>query len=293
MTRHHTLDSLSGSTVLITGAAMGMGRLYAHLAARDQAAAIVLWDLQGERLQEVAEELRALGSQAVHTEVVDVSDLAAIESASAAVREAVGTPDILINNAGVVRGAYFWEHDQHRDVAGTMAINALAPMHITREFLPEMIAGGRPSRIVNIASAAGLLANPRMSVYASSKWAVVGWSDSLRLELEQAGHHHIAVTTFCPSYITTGMFEGARGPLLTPLLDPETVTERVWAAMKQGTPLLMMPWSVKLSTALRGVLPVRAWDVLADQVFGVYRSMEHFTGRAAGAAPPSTATASR
>lgn len=289
MTRHHTLESLSGSTVLITGAAMGMGRLYAHLAARDHAAAIILWDLQADRLQEVADELRALGSRTVHTEVVDVSDLAAIETAAASVRAAVGTPDILINNAGIVRGAYFWEHDQRRDVAGTMAINALAPMHITREFLPEMIAGGRESRIVNIASAAGLLSNPRMSVYASSKWAVVGWSDSLRLELEQAGHRHIAVTTFCPSYITTGMFEGARGPLLTPLLDPETVTERVWAAMRQGAPLLLMPWSVKLSTALRGVLPVRAWDVLADRVFGVYRSMEHFTGRAT--AKPSTDTA--
>ncbi|PYI68400.1 3-oxoacyl-ACP reductase [Arthrobacter livingstonensis] len=273
-----TIESLTGSTVLITGAAMGMGKMYAHLAVRDHAAHVVLWDINGELLEAAAAELGGRGSE-IHTYVVDVSKLEAIEQTAEMVRNDVGTPDILINNAGIVRGKYFWEHEQRSDIAATMAINTLALMHITREFLPAMIDGGRPSRIVNVASAAGLLANPRMSVYSSSKWAVIGWSDSLRLELKQAGHRHIKVTTFCPSYIKTGMFEGARGPLMTPLMEPAAVTERVWRAMKEGTPMLMMPWTVKLSTALRGVLPIAAWDVVAGRVFGVYKSMEHFTGR--------------
>ena len=272
------IDTLAGSTVLITGAAMGMGKLYAQLAVKDRASHVVLWDINAQELERTAEQLRGAGTQ-VHTMVVDVSRLESIEEAAAAVRAGAGSPDILINNAGVVRGKYFWEHDQRSDIAATMNINTLALMHITREFLPEMISRGRTSRIVNVASAAGLLANPKMSVYSSSKWAVVGWSDSLRLELVQAGHRHIKVTTFCPSYIKTGMFEGARGPLLTPLLEPGPVTERVWRAMKEGTPMLMMPWTVKLSTALRGVLPIAAWDVVAGRVFGVYKSMEHFTGR--------------
>ncbi len=273
-----TLGSLAGSTVLITGAAMGMGRMYAELAVKDHAAHVILWDINAELLDEASAALDSQGSQ-IHTYVVDVSRLEAIEQAAEKVRNDVGNPDILINNAGIVRGKYFWEHDQRSDIAATMAINTLALMHVTREFLPGMIDGGRPSRIVNVASAAGLLANPRMSVYSSSKWAVVGWSDSLRLELVQAGHKHVAVTTFCPSYIKTGMFEGARGPLMTPLMEPEAVTERVWQAMKDGSPILMMPWTVKLSTALRGVLPLPVWDVVAGRVFGVYRSMEHFTGR--------------
>jgi len=273
-----TIGSLDNATVLITGAAMGMGKMYAHLAVRDHAAQVILWDVNAELLRQAVAELEGRGS-AIHSYVVDVSSLAAIEAAAEKVRRDVGTPDILINNAGIVRGKYFWEHDQRADIAATMAINTLALMHITREFLPAMIDGGRTSRIVNVASAAGLLANPRMSVYSSSKWAVIGWSDSLRLELAQAGHHHIKVTTFCPSYIKTGMFEGARGPLLTPLMEPAAVTERVWRAMKAGTPILMMPWTVKLSTALRGILPIAAWDVVAGRVFGVYQSMEHFTGR--------------
>ncbi|MFI8412150.1 SDR family oxidoreductase [Paeniglutamicibacter gangotriensis] len=273
-----TIDKLTGSTVLITGAAMGMGKLYAQLAVKDGATHVVLWDINAEQLQETANELRGSGSE-IHTQVVDLSRLESIEEAAEVLREGIGAPDILINNAGIVRGKYFWEHDQRSDIAATMNINTLALMHITREFLPSMISRGRTSRIVNVASAAGLLANPKMSVYSSSKWAVIGWSDSLRLELVQAGHHHIKVTTFCPSYIKTGMFEGARGPLFTPLLEPVPVTERVWRAMKEGTPMLMMPWTVKLSSALRGVLPLAAWDVVAGRVFGVYKSMEHFTGR--------------
>lgn len=273
-----TLSDLRGSTILITGAAMGMGKMYAELAVQDHAAHIVLWDVNAELLEQAAADLRGRGCE-IHPYVVDVSRLEAIEAAAEQVRTEVGTPDILINNAGIVRGKYFWEHDQRADIAATMNINTLALMHITREFLPQMISRGRASRIVNVASAAGLLANPRMSIYASSKWAVIGWSDSLRLELEQAGHRHVKVTTFCPSYIKTGMFDGARGPLLTPLMEPGAVTERVWRAMKEGTPMLMMPWTVKLSTALRGVLPLAAWDVVAGRVFGVYKSMEHFTGR--------------
>jgi all-trans-retinol dehydrogenase (NAD+) len=272
------IGTLAGSTVLITGAAMGMGRMYARLAVNDRASHVILWDINAGQLEEAAAELRGAGSE-IHTQVVDVGRLESIEEAAEEVRNGVGAPDILINNAGIVRGKYFWEHDQRADIAATMNINTLALMHITREFLPEMVARGRTSRIVNVASAAGLLANPRMSVYSSSKWAVIGWSDSLRLELVQAGHQHIKVTTFCPSYIKTGMFAGARGPLLTPLLEPEPVTERVWRAMKDGQPMLMMPWTVKLSAALRGVLPIAAWDVVAGRVFGVYKSMEHFTGR--------------
>lgn len=273
-----TIGTLAGSTVLITGAAMGMGKMYAGLAVSDHASHVILWDINAEQLEAAAAELRGRGSE-IHTQVVDVGRLESIEEAAEEVRSGVGAPDILINNAGIVRGKYFWEHDQRADIAATMNINTLALMHITREFLPAMIGRGRTSRIVNVASAAGLLANPKMSVYSSSKWAVIGWSDSLRLELAQAGHHHIKVTTFCPSYIKTGMFEGARGPLLTPLLEPAAVTERVWRAMKEGTPMLMMPWTVKLSSALRGVLPIAAWDVVAGRVFGVYKSMEHFTGR--------------
>lgn len=276
------MDSVAGKTVLITGAAMGMGKLYAQLAVQEGARAVVLWDINEAALHLTAAELGAQSGSAgskIFPYTVDVSKLDDIQAAAARVKQDVGPVEVLFNNAGVIRGKYFWEHDPRKDIEFTMSINALAIMYIAREFLPGMIGGGRDCRIVNIASAAGLVSNPRMSVYCGSKWAAIGWSDSVRLELEQAGHTHVKVTTVCPSYISTGMFEGVRGPLMTPIMTPEYVVKRVWAAMKTGKPLLMMPWTVRLSMLTRGLLPIRLWDFVADRIFGVYHTMDEFKGR--------------
>ena len=275
--------TVQGASLLITGAAGGMGRMYAERAVAERAASVTLWDRDAAALARTADELgaRSRGRTGIRSYVVDVGDLGAIAKTAQRVRREVGNPDVLINNAGIVRGnRYFWETDNGEDTRPTMQVNALAPMYITREFLPGMIANAyRSSRIVNIASAAGTLANPRMAVYAASKAALIGWSDSLRLELEQADHTNVKVTTVTPSYISTGMFAGARGPVLAPVLDPEYVVDRVWRAMLEGRPLLELPRSVRFSRALRALLPTRVFDLVVGDGFGVYRSMERFTGR--------------
>jgi all-trans-retinol dehydrogenase (NAD+) len=270
--------SVRGRVVLVTGAAMGMGRLYAERAVHDGASAVVLWDVDADALNATADALGG-GGTAVSAYPVDISSLDQVRTAAAAVLDGVGVPEVLINNAGIVRGSYFWEHRQEEDIARTLNVNALAPMHITREFLPAMIRSGSPARILNVASASGTLAVPRMSVYTASKWAVIGWSDSLRLELLAAGHSRIRVTTLIPSYIRTPMFAGVKAPLLTPLLDPGVVVERAWQAMLQGRARLQLPWTVALGGALRGLLPQPAWDVVAGRLFRVYQSMDTFTGR--------------
>ncbi|MGO1730202.1 SDR family NAD(P)-dependent oxidoreductase [Agrococcus casei] len=271
-------DIIRGATVLVTGAARGMGAIFARRAAEDGAAAIALWDIDEARANELAAELEKHGTK-VRVYVVDVSDLDAIEAGAAQVRAEIGVPDVLINNAGIVKGAAFWEHDQRRDIDATIRINTLAPMWLTRDLLPEMMADtSRPKRILNIVSAAATLPNPGMSVYAASKWAVLGWSESLQLEFVKHRVDHIAVTSFCPSYVSTGMFEGARGPMLTPILTPETATQAAWSGMLSGKPIVMKPWTVKFAMALRGVLPTRAWDVVAERM-GVYSSMDKFVGR--------------
>jgi all-trans-retinol dehydrogenase (NAD+) len=268
------MRNLNGAIVLITGAAMGMGLLYARRAVAE-GATVVLWDVNAAALDDVAAEL----GESAHPYVVDLADPHDIVRVAELVRTEIGDPVVLINNAGMVRGKLFVDHEHDADIDLTMRVNALAPMHVTREFLPAMLEQRGECRIVNIASAAGLLANPRMSVYAASKWAVVGWSDSLRLELAHGGSPHVTVTTVCPSFITTGMFAGARGPRLTPLMSPEAVVARVWTAMERGRPMLMLPAMVSVSKVFRGVLPVRVWDFVAGRVFRVYNSMDHFTGR--------------
>lgn len=275
---------LSPSSILITGAAMGMGRLFALQAAQSGMTDIVLWDIDANALDAVSREVYALGATP-HAFIVDLADRAAIERTAAAVH-ALNLPggiDIIINNAGIVRGNYFWEHDNQADTAPIMAINALAPMYVTQAFLYKMIANPtRARRILNIASAVATMANPKMSVYAASKWAVFGWSESLRLELQQAGLAHIKVTTFCPGYIDTGMFTGVRAPLLTPVLTPEVAVHAAWHAMLAGKPVLYTPWTVVLARGLRGILPTAVWDWLATHFFGIYRSMHNFTGRVPG-----------
>ena len=272
------MQNVEGKIVLVTGAAMGMGRLYAIYAVAEQAAAVVLWDMDPDALEKTRVELVARGGRVIAHQV-DVASADAVAEAALRVRAEAGDPDIVVNNAGVVRSKPFWEHDPVADSEFVVRINVLGPMHVARAFLPAMIASGRDSRVLNVASASGLLSVPRMSVYTASKWAVIGWSDSLRLELERAGHRHVKVTTLIPGYIRTGMFAGARAPLMTPLLDPDVVVDKAWAAMKAGKPRLMLPWTVALSSALRGLLPLPLWDWLAGRVFKVYSSMDAFTGR--------------
>jgi all-trans-retinol dehydrogenase (NAD+) len=89
----------------------------------------------------------------------------------------------------------------------------------------------------------------------------------------------VKVTTFAPSYISTGMFEGVRGPLFTPIMTPKIATDAAWKAMLKGRPLLMKPWTVGFGRAVKGLLPTPAWDVVAGRVFKVYSSMDKFTGR--------------
>ena len=272
------MKTVAGKTVLVTGAAMGLGKLFAQKAVGENAAAVVLWDINEGALKDTAAELDEAGAGTVHTYVVDVSSAEAVAAAAVQVREDAGAVEILFNNAGIVRGnGYFWETSSVRDIEQTMAINSLAPMFIVREFLPGMIESDTDCRIVNIASSAGLLSNPRMAVYAASKWALVGWSDSVRLELEQAGHKKIKVTTVCPTYINTGMFDGAKGILFTPMLKQQEVVDRVWKETLKGRPFLIIPWTSRVNKVLSGFLPIKVRDFYLDRA-GVYHSMDEFTG---------------
>ena len=270
------MQSVRGANVLVTGAAMGLGKLFAVNAVREGAAAVVLWDVNEAALKETAVELEASGVP-IHYETVDVTSETAVTEAAERVRDTVGTVHVLFNNAGIVRGnGYFWENNP-RDFLVTMEVNSIGPMLVARQFLPGMIASGRECRLITIASSAGLNAIPRMAAYAASKWAAVGFSDSVRLELEQAGHDTVKVTTVCPTYINTGMFDGAKGILFTPMLEQRDVVDTTWAAMLEGRPFVVMPWTSRMNKVLTGILPVKLRDLYLRRV-GVYNSMDEFTG---------------
>ena len=265
---------IKGGTVLVTGGASGNGLLLGQRVLAQGAAKLVLWDVRKEALDQVVVQLRAQGHE-VLAQVVDLADPQRIQAAAQELSGAGIGVDILINNAGIVTGKDFIAHST-MEIARTIEVNTLAPMYVTRELLPGMLAK-RSGHIVNIASAAGLVSNPKMSVYCASKWAVIGWSDSLRIELER-DRSGVGVTTVMPYYIDTGMFSGVRSPLI-PILKPEYVADRIIAAIKSDSILLRLPWLINLVPLLRGVLPARWFDKIGGQWMGVYHSMDAFKGR--------------
>jgi short-subunit dehydrogenase len=207
---------------------------------------------------------------------MDVTDGAVIEQVRKAVRDEFGAIDILVNNAGIVHGGAFLDvpMSAHRR---TYEVNTLGLVAVTHAFLPDLVQR-EDACLVNVASASGFVGLPFGSTYASSKWSVIGFSESIRLELEELGHRHVHVTTVCPSYVATGMFEGARPPMLTPLLSPETVALRIVDAMERGEPFVLEPSLVKSIPLLRGLLPLGLFD-RASRVLGLQDSMRHWRGR--------------
>lgn len=269
------MGSFSGKHILITGGASGIGFLLARGTLQRKAAKVILWDINGENIEEAREKLHTFGNRLL-TYRVDISQKDQIYKTARQVRQDVGSLDMVFNNAGIIAGGPFREISP-LSIHKTLAVNLEGAMHSTRAFLDGM-NDKKSGHIINMASASGLIANPKMSVYAGSKAGMIGWSESLRIELEQAGTG-IRVTTVEPSYIDTGMFEGVTTPRLTPLLDPEPFAEQVLDAVEKNHIHLRAPFMVKLIPLLKGILPTPIFDFIAGKLFGVYNSMDTFTGR--------------
>ncbi|HTF35271.1 MAG TPA: SDR family NAD(P)-dependent oxidoreductase [Myxococcota bacterium] len=266
--------SLRGKTVLVTGGALGVGREFVRLAAGEGAKTIVIWDVRSVEMAEVANAHRARDT-AVHTAVVDLSDRKAIEAAAERVLAEVGPPHVLVNNAGVVNSAPFWEQDPDR-IDFVVRVNTLAPMHVARAFLPAML-GLPEAHLLNMVSAGAYLALPGAIVYTASKWGAMGWSEGLVQELKQNGIRHLHVTSVFPGLITSGMFEGATLPGLLPGRTPEQVARAAWEGMKAGRSNVHVPRRLAALPMLRGVVPNAAFYGMLRTI-GVLNAMAGFKG---------------
>lgn len=262
---------LGGSTVLITGGGSGIGRRMAIGAAR-RGANVVIWDVSEERGRAVRDDIRA-HRLPCESHVVDVTDRAAVRAAA----EATGPVDVLVNNAGVVSGRPLLETSDAA-IERTMAVNVLALYWVTRAFLPGMVERRRGT-VVTVASAAGLVGVAKQTDYSASKWAAVGFTESLRAEM-RTQHTGVRTLVVCPFFIDTGMFEGVRSrfPLLLPILKEGEVARAVLDGVESGKQQLVLPPLVGLVPPAR-MLPVRVFDAFCD-VMGINQTMDHFTGRA-------------
>jgi len=270
---------LNESCAVVTGGAKGIGlattkRLLA------EGCKVTIWDIDGKAIDDVIAGLNSNGK--LFGDVVDVTDKEIVYSAAARAIEQMGKVDVLVNNAGYVMGGDFL--DQPDEIwEKTIDINLTSFIYTTRAFLPGMYERNR-GHIINISSAAGGLGVPGLSVYAATKWAVWGLTESLRFEAINAGKQGVRYSSIHPSYIKTGLFEGARipfpGSLLVPLVENHDVIAKaiVESAIKKGRYSPKRPVTVNLTARTRALLP----DFLFQKVLMLLKipqSMKTWHGR--------------
>jgi NAD(P)-dependent dehydrogenase (short-subunit alcohol dehydrogenase family) len=190
--------------VVITGAGSGIGRSVAHEFAR-AGARLHLVDIARGRVEEVVGELRLMGAEA-HAHCIDIRDADAMDALAASVYERHDRTDVLVNNAGVGHSALVHETPL-RDWKWVLDTNLWGVIHGLHAFVPRMIDQGGDAHIVNTASLAGLMGVPTMAPYCASKFAIVGISESLGVELAPYG---IGVTAICPGIIDTDIIRAGR-----------------------------------------------------------------------------------
>ena len=191
------MNTLAGKVAVVTGGASGIGRSLALAFARARAK-VVLADVDEAGMARVAGEIKAAESEAV-TVRTDVTDLASVQALAECAFAAFGRVHILCNNAGVA----LWgglETMTHRDWQWALGVNLWGVIHGLEAFLPRMIAQKEGGHVVNTASMAGLVATRGLGVYNTTKYAVVGLSETLAKDLKPYG---IGVTVLCPMGVAT------------------------------------------------------------------------------------------
>jgi NAD(P)-dependent dehydrogenase (short-subunit alcohol dehydrogenase family) len=188
---------LDGKTALVTGASSGLGERFARLLA-GSGAAVAVAARRLDRLEELAGAITKNGGRA-HAVAMDVTDVDSIRAGIAAAEAALGPIDVLVNNSGVSVTARIGDIEEP-DYDFVMNTNLKGAFFVAQAVGRSMIAGKRPGRIINIASAAGLRPLGQISVYSMSKAGVIHMTRSMALEW---GRYHINVNALCPGYIET------------------------------------------------------------------------------------------
>jgi short-subunit dehydrogenase len=268
------MKTLTGKRVLVTGGASGIGKAIAeHFAAAG--AEILLVDLNADALASVASAFAQRGVR-VRTYTLDVTDVSRITGLKEQIARDVGPIDVLVNNAGLVFGGGFLDVPLEKHLT-TYRVNTLGLVAMTHAFLPDLLAGD-DGHVVNVASASAYIGLPFGATYASSKWAVLGFSESLALELELQGQGHVHVTSICPSYVATGLFDGAKAPFMTRLLTADRVAALTLRGVLANKPHVRAPWLAAVTPILKGLLPFRLFYRSAA-LLGVNTSMMKWRGR--------------
>ena len=265
---------LAGRTAVVRGAAGGVGRGIALALAR-RGCHVALADIDKAALARTTAEIagqESARSLRVSHYRLDVANRAAVAALPAQVMAAHGAVDILVNNAGVALGGTFLEIAE-TDFDWLLGINFWGVVQMTRAFLP-LLSNSEEARIVNVSSLFGLIAPPGQTAYAASKFAVRGFSESLRHELADT---RIGVTVVHPGGIATSIAKNARMPaslsddeaakrrtffdsFLT--MPPETAGEIIVGGVERRKARILVGSDAKYAALVERLMPVSYWKWL-------------------------------
>ena len=278
------MTAIRGSAAAVTGAASGIGRALAlELAARGCDLALADRDEAG--LQAVAAEIGKTGERKVTVHPVDVGEPRQIEAFAAAAIAAHPGLNIVVNNAGVALMGQFGEVDQSQ-MEWLMNINFWGVVHGTRAFLPQL-SKQREAHIVNLSSIFGIIAPPGQTAYCAAKFAVRGFSESLRHELQMA-NSPIKLSVVHPGGVSTnilrnsragvGVTDNARRAQTIERFDavakttPAAAALRIITGIEKNQPRILIGNDARTMDLLQRFRPGTYWAVLAKRIEKAFRT---------------------
>lgn len=195
-------NGFAGKRVLLTGAASGIGRATALILARD-GAELYLTDRDADGLALTVADAEALGARVPAHRALDIADFDAVAAFGADIHSAHGAMDIVMNIAGISAWGTV-STLTHQHWKSMVDVNLMGPIHVIETFLPPMVAAGRGGHLVNVSSAAGIVALPWHAAYSASKYGLRGLSEVLRFDLAR---HRIGVSVVVPGAVKTGLVQ--------------------------------------------------------------------------------------
>lgn len=259
-------QDLNNKVVVVTGGSSGLGEQICYEAAR-RGAIVAVCARRISLIGKVKERCEELSGKKAFSFQLDIADPENVDHVIGRITEEAGSVDVLVNNAG------FGIFDNFLDADLTVGrnmfnVNILGMMVFTQKIAVEM-AERQNGHIINIASMAGKMATPKTSIYSATKFAVLGFSNALRLELKPLG---IAVTTVNPGPIATSFFDQAdpSGEYLESLnlfvLDPNHLAKEIVQSMGTYKREINRPRIMEVAARFYTLLP-HAGDLLAGSIF--------------------------
>ena len=271
--------NLKNKLVLITGGAKGIGLATAQRIL-NEGGKVILWDFNEDDLNKTVNNFKEKGFD-VFSQICNVTNKEQVYSNANIIKEKFGSLDILINNAGTVYTGYMLDRSDE-ELENLINVNFTSMIYTIRAFMPGMLEKNS-GHIINISSASSMTGAPKLAVYAATKWAVAGLTESLRLEVQKMGKSGVRFSSIHPNFLKKGLFEGTKlnflGQLLAPGVKSHDAVAKVIVnrAIKLGFHSPKVPWIMNQVVLLRALLP-SSLLIKVSSLYGLYDMMDDYKG---------------